>query len=55
MIINIFQSIGVVFTMVLVAIIALLFIYFSYILGIGFIIITLIFVIYHIITAMKHQ
>lgn len=53
MITNLFQSIGVVFTILIIAAITIVSMYLSYILGIGIIILTLIFITYHILSILK--
>lgn len=53
MITNLFQAIGIVFTILIVAAITLVSMYISYILGIGIVILTLIFVTYHIVATIR--
>lgn len=53
MITNLFQSIGVVFTILIIAAITIVSMYLSYILGIGIVILTLIFITYHILSILK--
>lgn len=53
MITNLFQSIGVVFTILIIVAITIVSMYLSYILGIGIVILTLIFITYHILSILK--
>lgn len=53
MITNLFQSIGVVFTLLIIAAVAIVSMYISYILGIGIVILTLVFITYHIISTLR--
>lgn len=53
MITNLFQSVGVVFTILIIAAIALISMYISYIVGIGIVILTLIFIVYHSLSIIK--
>lgn len=55
MITNLFQSIGVVFTLVIIAVIAVISMYFSYLIGIGIVLITLVFITYHILSVLKNR
>jgi hypothetical protein len=50
MITNLFQSIGVVFTLLIIAAIAIVSMYISYIVGIGIVILSLVFIVYHILS-----
>jgi len=53
MITNLFQSIGIVFTLLILAAVAIVSMYLSYIIGIGIVILTLIFITYHIISIVR--
>ena len=53
MITNLFQSVGIVFTLLIIAAVAVVSMYISYILGIGIVILTLVFVVYHILSILK--
>lgn len=55
MITNLFQSIGIVFTILIIAAITIVSMYISYILGIGIVILTLIFVTYHIVSTIRRH
>lgn len=55
MITNLFQSVGIVFTILILAAIAIISMYLSYILGIGIVILTLLFIVYHIVSTVKSQ
>jgi hypothetical protein len=53
MITNLFQSVGVVFTILILAAVAIVSMYISYIVGIGIVILTLVFITYHIISTVR--
>lgn len=53
MITTLMQSVGLVFTIVIIAAIGLITMYLSYIIGIGFIVVTAISVVYYILSIMK--
>ena len=53
MITTMFQAIGVVLTLLVIVVIAVVSMYLSYILGIGIILITLSFVVYHVLSTLK--
>lgn len=55
MITDVFQSIGIVLTIFVIVAIGLVTMYISYILGIGIIIITSVFIVYHILTTVKRH
>ena len=55
MITNLFQSVGILFTILIIAAIAIVSMYLSYILGIGIVILTLLFIIYNILSTVKSQ
>lgn len=53
MITTLFQSIGVVFTLLILAAVAIVSLYISYVIGIGVVILSLIFIIYHILKIIR--
>jgi hypothetical protein len=53
MITNLFQSVGVVFTILILAAVAIVSMYISYIVGIGIVILTLVFITYHIVSTVR--
>jgi len=53
MIVNTVQSVGIVFLMILVVMTTIITVYFSYILGIGILVIGLLFVVYQLIATAK--
>lgn len=53
MITNLFQSVGIVFTLLIIAVIAVISMYLSYLIGIGIVIITLVFITYHIVSTIR--
>jgi len=53
MITSLFQSIGVVFTLLIIVAVVLVSMYISYLLGIGVIILSLVFITYHILATLK--
>lgn len=55
MITNLFQSIGILFTILICAAVAIVSMYVSYILGIGVVIFTLLFIIYHIVSTVRRH
>jgi uncharacterized membrane protein YdfJ with MMPL/SSD domain len=55
MIKNLFQSVGIVFTLLIIAAVAIVSMYMSYILGIGIVILTLIFITYHIVSTVRNH
>jgi hypothetical protein len=53
MIANLLQSIGIVFTLLIIAFVVVISMYLSYIIGVSIVIIALIFITYHITSALK--
>lgn len=53
MITNLFQSVGIVFTLLIIVAVTVISMYLSYILGIGVVVLALVFIIYHVLSTIR--